>query len=140
MAAEYRRFGDDLADFVERLVSCGDEVGDVLRYQADVMLQLDYDPAAGKECRYDHDLAAYFSGDGDLVEGPIVVRFRDVAMGANRQYPLEKGNARRFAKAAIGQSYPMVRVRHFQHQLSEALIVRGDGGVGRPEEPHAVCH
>jgi hypothetical protein len=41
-------------------------------------------------------------------------------MGVNRQYPFEPGNARKFAKAAVGESYPLVRIRHFQHQLQDA--------------------
>ena len=43
-------------------------------------------------------------------------------MGNNRQYPLVPNDLRRFAKAAIGVSYPFVRIRHYQHQLDAALV------------------
>jgi hypothetical protein len=138
IAAEYGRFGRELKDFVMRLVPCGDEIADVLRYQHDIVLQLDYDPTVGKRCSYEYDFPEYFASDGQLNARSIVVWFRDVAMGANRQYPLEKGNARRFAKAAIGESYPMVRVRHFQHQLSDAQVIRAAGVAGQSEATHAI--
>jgi 2-(S-pantetheinyl)-carbapenam-3-carboxylate methyltransferase len=140
IAAEYARFERELEDFVRRLVCCGDEMSDVLRYQADIVLQLDYDPTAGKQCVYEYDFPEYFGGGAELIARPIAIWFRDVAMGATRQYPLEKGNTRRFAKAAIGESYPMVRVRHFQHQLSDAHVTRNVAVAGRPEAPHAMYH
>jgi hypothetical protein len=67
-----------------------------------------------------------------------MVWFRDTSMGVNFQYPLERGQPRLFAKAAVGESYPMVRVRHFQHQLNAAHITY-DEIETFPEASHVAC-
>jgi putative methyltransferase len=138
ISAEFSRFTRELESFVEHLgPAYHDEIGDVLRYQADIVLALDYDAAVGKRCRYDYDLPTYFAG-GELVRRPTQVWFRDRSMGANFQYPLEKVQPRMFAKAAVGESYPMVRVCHFQHQLNAARITYDDIETFT-EASHVAC-
>ncbi|HLJ14274.1 MAG TPA: cobalamin-dependent protein [Bryobacteraceae bacterium] len=123
VSAEHDRFYRELDEFVHTLpLALGSDMPELLRYQDDVVLQLDYDPLVGKRRHYKFDFPAYFTGDQELCARPLWIHFRDTAMGVNRQYPLEKGNPRRFAKAAVGESYPLVRIRHFQHQAGEATI------------------
>lgn len=123
LAADPDRFFSELADFLFTLpIQYGEEMDEVLKFQGDVILRLDYDPTKGKTSRYRFDFPGYYSSDKPLREQDLVVHFRDTHMGVNHQYPLEAGNLRRFAKAAIGESYPISRIRHYQHQLDIALI------------------
>jgi hypothetical protein len=111
ISAEHRRFYTELQELLRSLVPAfSSELCEVLRFQSDIMLQIDYDPREGKRVRYDYDFPSYFSGDDALDHRPVRVHFRDTAMGVNRQYPLEQGNHRSFAKAAVGESYPLVRI------------------------------
>ena len=126
ISAEHDRFYREFEKFLHPLVrSFSSELFELLRFQSDIMLHIDYDPELGKQVRYQYDFPAYFSGDGPLEARPVLVHFRDKALGVNHQYPLEKGNPRRFAKAAVGESYPLIRSRHFQHQLRDAHIAIG---------------
>ncbi|MDY7092780.1 MAG: cobalamin-dependent protein [Acidobacteriota bacterium] len=133
LAARHGELYDQLAEFIEHLgtkhgFEAGEELEQVLRYQREIMLQPDYDPEAGREVHYDYDFPAYLTGDPaggeELAARPVTIRYRDRHMGVNRQYEIRPGDLKQFAKAAIGESYPFVRIRHYQHQLEEAEIER----------------
>lgn len=123
IASNHDQFFSELGEFLRSFeLLPGTEIDDLLRYQSDIILQPDYDPVKGKTCCYRYDFPGYFSGGGELRAQPVIIRFRDTHMGVNYQYPIEAGNQRRFAKAAIGESYPFVRIHHYQHQLAKAEI------------------
>jgi len=127
LAAHADDFFADLATFVAALdLRPGRELADVLRFQSDVVLRLDYDARTGKECRYGHDLVSYFRGGcrQPVAAVPIAVTYRDERMGVNRQYPLVADDDVAFARAALGDSYPFSRIRHYQHQLDLAEVDR----------------
>lgn len=143
LATEFDRFCAELPGYVQSfgVPEDGDPaLGAVLRYQRDVMLRPEYDPATGKTCQYAFDLPAYFRSE-PLRPAPIRVWFRDTAMGAGDRYPLVAGDLKAFAKAAVGPSYPISRIRRYQHQLDTAeitvvhppvaLAVAGPGGSSR---------
>jgi putative methyltransferase len=88
------------------------------------MIRPGYDPAVGKTGEYAFDLPAYFRGE-PLRRVPVRVHFRDTALGPGGRYPLVPGDLKAFAKAAVGPSYPVSRIRHYQHQLDVAQVVRG---------------
>jgi putative methyltransferase len=98
-----------------------EELEEVSRFQEDIILSVDYDPQVGKLRRYSYDLPKYFQGYS-LIHCPISIQYRDTHMGINGQYPLERGHLQRYAKAAVGDIFPIVRARHFQHQLDTAAI------------------
>jgi putative methyltransferase len=124
LASDHERFFEELEDDLTRLgLPLGEEFDELLRYQSEVMLQLDYDPAVGKTCRYDWDFPAYFKG-APLSCRPVEVHYADTHMGVNRQYPIRPCDSVSFAKAAIGESYPFSRIRHFQHQAGAARVRR----------------
>jgi putative methyltransferase len=124
VASDGTRFYVELSEFVRSLnLPLGDEWDELLRFQNTVVLRIDDAPGENEAQYYTFDFPAYFNGPGTLEKRPLCIRFRDRAMGMNHQYPLEAGNLRRFAKAAVGLSYPLVRIRHFQHQLADAEIV-----------------
>ncbi|MCB1056703.1 MAG: cobalamin-dependent protein [Acidobacteria bacterium] len=134
LAARFDELSAELAVFTRELAAGrvagvagfepGAELPEVLRFQREVMLRPEYDPDLGKRCDYDYDFPAYFAGEGPLARRPVRVEYRDRRMGVNRQYELRPGDWKVFAKAAIGESYPFVRIRHYQHQLDEARIER----------------
>jgi len=125
LASDHERLFEELeADLTHLGLSLGGEFEELLRYQSDVMLHLDYDPAVGKMRRYDWDFPAYFKSGGALLRRPVEVHFGDTHMGVNRQYALQRSDPVSFAKAAIGESYPFSRIRHFQHQPDAADVRR----------------
>jgi 2-(S-pantetheinyl)-carbapenam-3-carboxylate methyltransferase len=122
IALDRPRFYRELQLFLESIaIQANRELSAVLAYQSDIVLDLSFDPRQGKRCDYEFDLPAYFAG-GELVPNPVCIWYRDTHMGVNRQYPLVANDPRRFAKAAVGESYPFVRIRHFQHQLADARV------------------
>jgi putative methyltransferase len=124
IATEHGRFYSDLNRFVSEMeLALREEWSQLLRFQTEMMLKIDYNPDESETHHYDFDFPAYFASNSSLEKRSIHLRFRDCQMGVNHQYPLEAGNWRRFAKAAVGESYPFVRIRHFQHQLVDAEIV-----------------
>jgi putative methyltransferase len=135
IASRFSRFYRDLDGFLRTLGLTGDDADhgaaepadalvNVLRFQRDVMIRPGYDPAVGKTGEYAFDLPAYFRGE-PLRRVPVRVHFRDTALGPGGRYPLVPGDLKAFAKAAVGPSYPVSRIRHYQHQLDVAQVVRG---------------
>ena len=123
IAEEQERFYRELSGFLDTLgLDDAKAFREILRFQNDIMLSLEYDPAVGKTCYYEVDFPSYFKNGGPLETTPVQVVYRDNHFGVNRQYPLARGDHRKFCKAAVGTSYPFVRVRHFQHQLAEAEV------------------
>jgi len=136
LADQFDRFTAELPDYLTSLglpvgAGAGDPAGaggaggagevlaEVLRFQRDIMVRPEYDPAAGKTCRYRYDLPAYFHGE-PLVRRSTQVRFADRVLGANGRNPLVPGDLKAFARAALGPSYPISRIRRYQHQLDVA--------------------
>ncbi len=123
IALEHGRFFSELGEFLNSLdISLGEEIEDLSRFQNDIILQLNYDPKRGKTCHYDYDFPGYFHGKDELTRRPVTIHFCDTHLGSNYQYEIEFEDPRKFAKAAIGVSYPFVRVNHYQHQLTKAII------------------
>lgn len=146
VASRFSRFYRDLDGFLRTVDLTGDAaepggpdaVREVLRFQRDIMIRPDYDPAAGKTAEYAFDLPGYFRGES-LEAVPVLVHFRDTALGPTGRYPLVPGDLKAFARAAVGPSYPISRIRHYQHQLDVARVVREPTGrpvvtTVRPEE------
>jgi putative methyltransferase len=139
ISLEQNRFSTELRDFVRELGAAGENcVSELLRFQNDIMLNIGFDPGQGKHCEYQFDFPSYFVDGADLLRRPVRISFLDSAMGVNHQYPLVRGDAHRFAKAAVGESYPFVRIRHFQHQLGDAEVSYPGATLGKKEEPYAM--
>jgi putative methyltransferase len=101
---------------------------DLIQFQKQVMLRIDYDPNRGKTLQCQYDFPAYFASNGiKSTRGPdkckVTIKFRDKYMGINNQYKLQPFNKPKFAKAAVGLNFPIVRVRQYQHQFDRAEIV-----------------
>ena len=47
-------------------------------------------------------------------------------MGFDERYPLVRNHLAAFASAAVGESYPFLRIRHFFHQIDRAEVVYDD--------------
>jgi len=114
-------FYDELAPFVAGRAS-GEEIAALLRYQNDVMLAPEYDPALGKTSLYPYDFPAYFADAGPLRRRSVEVARRDRLMGINRDCELKRGDLAAFARAAVGESYPIARVRRYIHQPDAAEV------------------
>jgi putative methyltransferase len=130
LASSFTRFYAELRAYLETLdlpmTGDGDTakvLADVLRYQQDIMIRPDYDPQVGKTGQYRFDLPTYFRGE-PLWDVPVRVYFRDTALGADGRYPLVPGDLKAFARAAVGPSYPISRIRRYQHQLDVAQVIR----------------
>ncbi len=131
---------DRIDDFYEEIIQymytitplsiSKDLIQNLIKYQKERMLQLNYDPEQGKSVSYPYDFISYFEEDFDSEFGPLFpeqneidIFYQDKFMGINDLFPIIKGDKPRFAKAAIGMSFPTVRVRHYQHQLDRAQIL-----------------
>jgi putative methyltransferase len=119
-------------------------LAEIWRYQQDVMVRPEYDPSIGKISAYGYDLPAYFAGE-PLQARSVRVRYTDRALGADNRDPLVRGNLKAYARAAVGPSYPISRIRRYQHQpdatlierLSGGLVATGDRPSGRKKEERA---
>lgn len=120
------RFYAELRGYLQQLGSnFGRELDELLAFQRDIMLHLDYDPSCGKLCTYERDFPAFFAGKAPLREQRVKVHYRDVAMGNRGEYPLERGNAAKFLDAALGGLWADVSSR-FQHSVDRAEITYED--------------
>jgi putative methyltransferase len=93
-----------------------EKMNDLMRYQKDLMITLDYDPQRGKHVMYDHDWHEFFFNNEPLRQKPVSYHYRDKKMGTSFRYELVKNNRKQFVTAAIGYSYPYSKFRHFYHQ------------------------
>ena len=131
------RFYAELGEYLRVLEGEGRSVpADLLEFQRDVMLQLDYDPAVGRRSEYRHDFPAYFTQGGPLRERPTQVWFRDRAMGLAGQYPLVPNDPAKFLDAALGGGWSDVGCR-FYHRLSAAEITYGEPSPRRTDDAGA---
>jgi len=89
---------------------------DLLHYQQELMLTVEYDPGRGKEGVYRYNWFDCFFHNAPLKQEAVTLQYTDTHMGITNRYPLEKGNRLRFVNAAIGISYPYTKFRHFFHQ------------------------
>jgi putative methyltransferase len=116
-------FYDELVVFLKTHgVSIDNRILDLIKYQKEIMLTLDYDPLNGKQAAYDFNWYDYFMRDNGLRKEPVVIKYQDQKMGASFQYELEMNNKKKFVTAAIGFSYPYSKFRHFFHQFESAKI------------------
>jgi len=97
-------------------IATDDLLKDLIQYQKDILIRLDYDPASGKEVTYRWNWFEFFFEKESLQEGEYTLRYTDTHMGPSHRYPLEKNHKKKFLDAAIGISYPYTKFRHFFHQ------------------------
>jgi len=102
------------------------EMEDLLRYQEEIMLSQEYDPAAGKSVVYHYDWPAYFNRGERLLQKEVGLHYQDTHMGASYQYDLACNDRKKFVTAAIGFSYPYSKFRHFFHQPGVAKVQNTD--------------
>lgn len=89
---------------------------DLIQYQKDLMITLDYDPQSGKQVMYSHNWHGFFFNNETLKKENVSYHYQDKKMGASFRYELVKNNRKQFVTAAIGYSYPYSKFRHFFHQ------------------------
>ena len=124
LAAEQDTWYAELREYLATLgLDLGPELDDLLRYQQDVMLHPDYEPAAGKTCRYEYDFPAYFAAGGDLARQRVRITFRDTATGPAGEFALEAGNPKAFLMAAVPK-YSSSISGYYRHRGSVAEIDR----------------
>jgi len=116
---------DFYAVFQEFLIREGiridQKIEDLLHYQKELMLALEYDPTRGKAVTHQFNWFDYFFNQKPLQEGPITLRYTDTHMGISNRYELVKNDRRKFINAAIGISYPYTKFRHFIHQPDRTI-------------------
>jgi putative methyltransferase len=91
-------------------------IEDLLHYQQDIMLTLDYDPMRGKTVTHRFDWHGYFFDNAPLEQTPTTLHYGDTTMGISHRYELVAGDREKFLAAAVGISYPYTKFRHFFHQ------------------------
>ena len=97
------------------------KIEDLLLYQKELMLTLDYDPAIGTNVAYQFNWFDYFFNGKPLQKGLTTLLYTDTHMGITNRYELAKGDRRKFINAAIGISYPYTKFRHFVHQPDRTI-------------------
>jgi len=111
---------------VSQEIGVSGEMEDLLRYQEEIMLSQDYDPAVGKSVAYLHDWPAYFHQGKALRQKEVRLHYQDTHMGASYQYDLAPNDRKKYVTAAIGFSYPYSKFRHFFHQPAAAKVEIAD--------------
>ena len=106
----------------EQKIAFTSDMEDVLRYQAEIMLSQDYDPAVGKTVTYRYDWPGYFNQGNPLQRKEVRLHYQDTHMGASYQYDLAPIDRKKFVTAAIGFSYPYSKFRHFFHQPAATKV------------------
>ena len=115
----------ELFNFIkDQGVIMNETIEDLMQYQKEIMLALDYDPLSGKEVHYKFNWFDYFYNDQILKKEPTILKYNDKRMGASYQYGLEKNDKKKFITAAIGFSYPYSKFRHFFHQFEKTEIIK----------------
>lgn len=99
-----------------RAVGLDREMRDLLQYQKEIMLTLDYDPRTGKKVKYRFNWFETFFEGKALKAEPCHLHYQDTHMGNTHRYPLVKNDRQKFINAAIGYAYPYSKFRHFFHQ------------------------
>ena len=89
---------------------------DLIHYQQELMVTLDFDPDVGKTCETTHTWHDYFFKGAPLTNNPCRLRYADRFMGVSHRFRLVPGDRLAFTRAAIGMSYPYSKHRHFFHQ------------------------
>jgi len=101
---------------VSQNIKMDEPLRDLMSYQQDLMLTLEYDPAVGKTVRADFNWYDYFFHGRPLEKASCTLHYGDKTMGISHRFELVKGDRTRFVRAAIGMSYPYSKFRHFFHQ------------------------
>mgnify|MGYP001825904535 CR=1 FL=1 len=98
-------------------------LADLIRYQQEIMLTLEYDPERGKEVQYAYNWFEHFFTDTPLKEIKTALKYQDKRMGISHRYAIQKGDRISFVRAAIGMSYPYSKFRHFFHQPDQTCRI-----------------
>jgi len=124
-------FYGELAEWLPTINVPLDELTkELLAYQKAIMLQPDYSPSIGKWAAFKYDFVTYFQSEAEPVRQQLTIHWRDTHMGVNHQYPLRTNDLVAFAKAAVGESYPYVRIRHYIHQNDTAEFIKSSQQLG----------
>jgi putative methyltransferase len=93
-----------------------EKILDLIQYQQEIMITLDYNPKRGKTVRCKFNWFGYFFENEKLRKKSTTLHYADIHMGTSHRYQLAKNNKKNFLNAAIGISYPYSKFRHFFHQ------------------------
>jgi len=123
LSEEKSTFYDRILLFLQESGVLVDEtIRDLIEYQRDIMLSLDYDPITNKSVTHQYNWFEYFFQGGPLKREKTTIRYTDTHMGPSLQYEIEKGDLRKYVSAAIGLSYPYTKHHHFFHQPDKTII------------------
>ncbi|MCF8104488.1 MAG: radical SAM protein [Desulfohalobiaceae bacterium] len=121
-------FYESLAEFlVDANISRDPAIRDLLAYQKELMISLDFDPDQGKRVGYAHNWFGYFFLGEKLDKREEHLLYADRFMGVSNRFALKGNDHLAFTRAAIGISYPYSKHRHFFHQPeSTRRLLPGD--------------
>jgi putative methyltransferase len=97
-------------------VSLDKKIRDLLKYQQDIMITLDYDPKMGKTVSYEFNWFGHFFKKKKLTGTANTLHYADTHMGPGHRYELVKNDRCKFLVATNGYAYPYSRFRLFFHQ------------------------
>jgi putative methyltransferase len=127
IAENAEEFYDSLEMFLDEAGICVDDtLQDLLTYQREIMINLDYDPDTGKQVGYDHNWFGYFVHGEPLESRKEHLLYADRCMGVSGRFELKKQDRLAFTRAAIGISYPYSKHRHFFHQPESTSKLHAD--------------
>ena len=110
-------FYGQLKGFIkEQGIELDDKIVDLLKYQKEIMITLNYDPEAGKRVSYRYNWFGYFFTNEKLDRGTKNLHYRDSRMGPGHRYKIVKNEKHAFLVATNGYAYPYSRFRLFFHQ------------------------
>lgn len=108
---------------IGRGISLDRKIRDLLQYQQDIMITLDYDPEEGKTVSYKYNWFGYFFNNERPVQSPFTLHYADTHMGPGHRYELVKNDKLKFLIATNGYAYPYSRYRLFIHQPDSTTVV-----------------
>ena len=95
---------DDFFNDIIKHLKCDKQLLDVIQFQKDIILTIDYDPDVGKITEYDYNWHEYFFEHKELEEKYIVIRFSDRTKGYGIKHKIKKGDYKKFINAGLGNA------------------------------------
>jgi len=110
------KFYDEIKEFLVN--NQYDVLNELLLWQKDIMIDMDYNSKKGKFRSYNYNFNSYFCGER-LKEETTAVLYKDISIGPGKRSPLKWNNVREYLIAVTGAGSPYSK--YFIHDIRKGL-------------------
>ncbi len=113
-------FINEIVEFLQNElgIQIDSKMKDLISFQNDILLRIEYDPQQGNTNTYQYNWLDYFFNGEELQKKQNTVTYQDSSMGYGQE-TIAKGMLWSYIKSSVGQS---VRGHHYIHQIKNATI------------------